>query len=175
MANGCPGVKPYIHGKEYIVGIADKVGCAVRGVKGPAEGFVGAVTIANASPAESGSFSDRLNRLFDTVYPPGRGHYSNIEVVDALAVRGLDLSAPYLSQLRTGSRLRPSHCVMEKLADFFGIRAEYFTGADPNYARAIDAELHWLDVAHDPVVRHLTTALLELAPKAREAAFNAVA
>ena len=54
------------------------------------------------------AFTERLNRLFAVVYPPGRGPYRNVEVTEALAGRGYQLSAPYLSQLRSGVRGGPS-------------------------------------------------------------------
>ena len=43
------------------------------------------------------TFAARLNRLFDTVYPPGRGPHTSAEVVAALKAEGLTMSAPYLS------------------------------------------------------------------------------
>lgn len=49
----------------------------------------------------------RLNRLFDTIRPPGRGPLRNHEVIKALRARGIEMSAPYLSQLRSGSRNHP--------------------------------------------------------------------
>ena len=44
------------------------------------------------SAADLDSFAVRLNRLFDTVYPPGRGPYCSRELVTALENRGLALS-----------------------------------------------------------------------------------
>lgn len=113
------------------------------------------------------AFIERLNRLFTAVYPPGRGPYRNFEVTQALAGRGYVLSAPYLSQLRRGIRRRPSARTVEMLAEFFGVRTEYFD-PDSSYARAIDVELDWLELAHDQSVRELTTALLALDPALRD-------
>ena len=45
----------------------------------------------------SNTFSARLNRLFDTVYPPGRGPHTSAEVIAALKAEGITMSAPYLS------------------------------------------------------------------------------
>lgn len=53
------------------------------------------------------TFSARLNRLFDTVYPPGRGPHTSAEVIAALKSEGITMSAPYLSQLRSGNRTNP--------------------------------------------------------------------
>ncbi|MHA3022346.1 helix-turn-helix domain-containing protein [Mycobacterium sp. BMJ-28] len=120
------------------------------------------------------TFANQLNRLFATVYPPDRGPYTGREVSYALHKRGADVSQPYLSQLRSGQRNQPSHRVVVELADFFGVRPAYFTGEDPDYTRTLDAELRWLELARNPTVRHLTTALLELAPHVRAAALEAV-
>jgi len=52
------------------------------------------------------TFAARLNRLFDTVYPPGRGPHTSAEVIAALKAEGVTMSAPYLSQLRSGNRTK---------------------------------------------------------------------
>jgi hypothetical protein len=54
------------------------------------------------------------------------------------------------------------------LAAFFGIRPDYFTDNDSDYTKMLDDELYWLDLAHNPTVRHLTTTLLALPPALRE-------
>jgi transcriptional regulator with XRE-family HTH domain len=123
---------------------------------------------------ESDSFAARLNRLFEVVYPPGRGPFTGSELIRALADQGLTLSAPYLSQLRTGQRMRPSRRTVELIAGFFGIRGDYFTGEDGTYVRRLEDELGWLQLARDPRVRQLTTTLLELGSEARELAFASV-
>lgn len=114
-------------------------------------------------------FAERLNNLFDSIYPPSRGPYRNSEVTQALARRGYDLSDPYLSQLRRGVRSRPSPQTVQMLAEFFGVRAEYLDGADSGYTRALDGELSWLRLARNEDVREVTTALLTLPASAREA------
>lgn len=117
---------------------------------------------------DTASFTDRLNRLFETVYPPGRDQFSNIEVVEELAARGIDLSRAYLSQLRTGQRTQPSVVTVCALAEFFGVRPQYFSNDDPDYSELLATELHWLDIAHDPAIRNLTTALAGLPPEVRD-------
>lgn len=123
---------------------------------------------------DSDTFAARLNRLFDTVYPPGRGPFTGSELVRALSDQGLKLSAPYLSQLRTGQRAQPSQQTVELIAGFFGVRSDYFTGEDGTYLRRLEDELDWLELARDPAVRRLTTALLELSPENRELALASV-
>jgi transcriptional regulator with XRE-family HTH domain len=123
---------------------------------------------ADAAAVQPGSFAARLNRLFRTVYPPGRGPYMSLELVRALEARGLTLSAPYLSQLRSGRRDNPSFDTMYMIAEFFGIRSDYFTGRDAAYCARLEEELDWLDLVHDPGVRLLTTAVAGLTPRSRE-------
>lgn len=123
---------------------------------------------AGKPSAGTTSFAERLNRLFATIQPPGRGPYRNFEVRHALARRGVDLSAPYLSQLRGGTRNRPSAQIMELLAEFFGLRTEYFTDEECEYTRTLDAELDWLQLARDQSVRDVITALLTLPPRVRD-------
>jgi very-short-patch-repair endonuclease len=80
-----------------------------------------------------------LNRLFETVHPPGRYPYTSAAVIAGLRARGIQMSAPYLSQLRSGKRDNPSTATMVALADFFGIDPAYFT--DDEYSAKLDAEL----------------------------------
>ncbi|MGJ6127325.1 helix-turn-helix domain-containing protein [Mycolicibacterium sp. Y3] len=115
-----------------------------------------------------------MNRLFETVYPPGRGPFTGSELVRALSDQGLKLSAPYLSQLRTGQRAQPSLRTVELIAGFFGIRRDYFTGEDVAYLRRLEDELDWLELARDPAVQRLTTTLLELTPHDCELALASV-
>ena len=87
----------------------------------------------------STTFAARLNRLFDTVYPPGRGPHTSAEVIAALKAEGVTMSAPYLSQLRSGNRTNPSTQTMQALANFFRIKPAYFT--DDDYYEKLDKEL----------------------------------
>jgi hypothetical protein len=97
------------------------------------------------------SFAERLNRLFDTVYPPGRRPYSSAEVVAGFRERGMSMSAPYLSQLRSGKRDNPSAATMATLAKFFGVDPAYFT--DDEYADRLDEELKALSRVREHRVR----------------------
>lgn len=101
----------------------------------------------------STTFAARLNRLFDTVYPPGRGPHTSAEVIAALKAEGITMSAPYLSQLRSGNRTNPSGATMAALANFFRIKAAYFT--DDEYYEKLDKELQWLCTMRDDGVRRI--------------------
>src|SRR5436305_13716877 len=84
----------------------------------------------------STTFSARLNRLFDTVYPPGRGPHTSAEVIAALKAEGVTMSAHYLSQLRSGNRTIPSGATMAAIANFFTIKHPYFN--DDQYSKTLD-------------------------------------
>ena len=114
----------------------------------------------------STTFSARLNRLFDTVYPPGRGPHTSAEVIAALKAEGITMSAPYLSQLRSGNRTNPSTATMAALANFFRIKSAYFT--DDEYYEKLDKELAWLATMRDEGVRRIAMKVDGLSPKAQQ-------
>lgn len=70
------------------------------------------------SPA---SLADKLNYLFRTAHPKGRGAYTHQEVHAATAV-----SPSLLSALRSGKATNPTKDTLERLARFFGVRPAYF-------------------------------------------------
>jgi transcriptional regulator with XRE-family HTH domain len=113
----------------------------------------------------STTFAARLNRLFDTVYPPGRGPHTSAEVIAALKAEGITMSAPYLSQLRSGNRTNPSTATMAALANFFRIKSAYFT--DDEYYEKLDKELSWLATTRDDNVRLIAVRAAELSPEAQ--------
>ncbi|OBJ70152.1 secretion protein EspR [Mycobacterium sp. 1274756.6] len=114
----------------------------------------------------STTFAARLNRLFDTVYPPGRGPHTSAEVIAALKSEGITMSAPYLSQLRSGNRTNPSATTMAALANFFRIKPAFFT--DDEYYAKIDRELTWLATARNETVRRIATLVADLSAEAQQ-------
>ncbi|HTQ21518.1 transcriptional regulator [Mycobacterium sp.] len=114
----------------------------------------------------STTFASRLNRLFDTVYPPGRGPHTSAEVIAALKAEGVTMSAPYLSQLRSGNRTNPSTATMAALANFFRIKSTYFT--DDEYYEKLDSELSWLTTMRDDGVRRIALKSYGLSPKSQD-------
>jgi transcriptional regulator with XRE-family HTH domain len=114
----------------------------------------------------STTFAARLNRLFDTVYPPGRGPHTSAEVIAALKSEGITMSAPYLSQLRSGNRTNPSSATMAALANFFRIKPAYFT--DDEYYEKLDKELSWLATTRDDGVRRIALATVGLSAQAQQ-------
>lgn len=114
----------------------------------------------------STTFAARLNRLFETVYPPGRGPHTSAEVIAALKSEGITMSAPYLSQLRSGNRTNPSTATMAALANYFRIKPEYFT--DDNYYEKMDRELTWLANMRDEGVRRIAARTVGLSLEAQQ-------
>jgi transcriptional regulator with XRE-family HTH domain len=112
------------------------------------------------------TFAARLNRLFDTVYPPGRGPHTSAEVIAALKAEGVTMSAPYLSQLRSGNRTNPSVTTMAALANFFRIKPAYFT--DDEYYDQLDKELTWLANMRDEGIRRIAARTVGLSPEAKQ-------
>jgi transcriptional regulator with XRE-family HTH domain len=114
----------------------------------------------------STTFAARLNRLFDTVYPPGRGPHTSAEVIAALKAEGVTMSAPYLSQLRSGNRTNPSSATMAALANFFRIKSAYFT--DDEYYEKLDKELQFYATVRDDGVRRIAARAQGLSPDAQQ-------
>lgn len=112
------------------------------------------------------TFAARLNRLFDTVYPPGRDAHTSAEVIAALKAEGVTMSAPYLSQLRSGNRTNPSVATMAALANFFRIKPAYFT--DDEYYEKLDKELTWLANMRDEGIRRIAARTVGLSPEAKK-------
>jgi len=112
-------------------------------------------------------FSDRLARLFETVYPAGRGPYSLQEVAAAITAEGgVKISAPYLSQLRTGQKTNPSAAVVNALARFFHVDPKYFF--DEDFAHRMDRDLDMLTKIRDSGVRNIAARSADLSPSSRQ-------
>jgi len=76
------------------------------------------------------------------------------------------MSAPYLSQLRSGNRTNPSAATMAALANFFRIKPEYFT--DDEYFEKLDKELTYLAQMRDEGVRKIAARTIGLSPEAQQ-------
>lgn len=120
--------------------------------EGPGEGSTGGAGAEHEQTPDSLAF--KLDRLFRTVHPPGRGPYSNQEVAEGVrSLGGPSISAQYVWQLRTGVRDNPTKSHLEALAEFFGVSPAYFF--DDEAARRIDAELDLLAALRDGQVRQI--------------------
>src|SRR5262245_58009687 len=66
------------------------------------------------------TLADKVERLFRTIYPRGRGPYSLEEVAEAIRRQGgPTISATYIWQLRRGLKDNPTKKHLEALAEFF--------------------------------------------------------
>lgn len=79
-------------------------------------------------PSSPGLLAERLEHLFQTVYPKGGKPYTNVQAADAInAAAGENvISQGYVWQLRTGYRDNPTRKHLAALAAFFGVSVLYF-------------------------------------------------
>lgn len=120
-----------------------------------------------AAESEPSSLAHKLNRLFETVHPAGRGEYSPEEVARAITeAGGGSISPAYIYLLRKGQRDNPTKRHLELLAGFFGVAPSYFF--DDAAARRIEEELDLLAAFRDGGVRHLAARARGLSPRSLE-------
>lgn len=70
---------------------------------------------------ELSTLAGKLNYLFRTAHPKGRGPYTHQEVHAATTI-----SPALLSALRSGKATNPTKDTLERLARFFGVAPAYF-------------------------------------------------
>jgi transcriptional regulator with XRE-family HTH domain len=125
------------------------------------------------------TLAEKLDRLFATRHPAGRGPYTLREVAELVTQRDLEkprrggaepvkISFSYLSQLRTGSKNNPSFRQLAALAEFFAVPTTYFTGSDPQVYQ-IDAELALTAAMRDRGIRDLVLRASHLTPAGLQA------
>ncbi|KQY29155.1 MULTISPECIES: helix-turn-helix domain-containing protein [Nocardia] len=85
-------------------------------------------------------FAARLNELFDNPSEPDVRLCTNRHVARMLQAAGHRISAPYLSQLRSGHRDNPSPKTVAALAEYFQVTPDYFFLA-ANHPEADDHRL----------------------------------
>ena len=130
--------------------------------------------VPTSQPESQFTLAEKLDRLFATKHPAGRGPYTLREVADLVTLQELrkhregdpppvKISFSYLSQLRTGAKDNPSFKQLAALAEFFGVSATYFTGSEPEVDR-IDAELALTAAMRDGGIRDLALRASKLTP-----------
>lgn len=107
------------------------------------------------------ALADRLDRLFRTVHPAGRGEYTYDEVATAIREDGVPISHTYVWQLRKGLRDNPTKRHLEGLAKFFGVRPSYFLDEDTS---AVDSQLELLVAMRDQDVHQVALRTAGLSP-----------
>jgi ESX-1-secreted protein regulator len=112
--------------------------------------------------------AERLDHLFATVHPKGRGPYTLQEAADAInEAAGTKLISPnYLWQLRNGQRTEPSHSRLAAIANFFGVDIAYFSDAET--ARRTDEQLSLLAAMRNAGVRGVALRAAGLSERSLE-------
>jgi len=124
----------------------------------------GGVYVSQEPDAAARSLAQKIDYLFRTVHPSGRGEYSNAEVAAALqAAGGPTISATYVWQLRTGKRDNPTMKHLEALASFFQVPPAYFF--DDAASSRITEELATLAAMRDAGVRSVALRANGLSPE----------
>lgn len=123
---------------------------------------------------DPGTLGRRLDHLFHTVHPRDRGPYSLREAAALINEQAGEqvISAAYLGQLRTGFKATPSVKRMAAIAEFFGVKLEYFS--DDEIAAQTDAQLELLTALRDSGVQKLALRAVGLSPGALEALLGMV-
>ncbi|MEV6986477.1 helix-turn-helix domain-containing protein [Sphaerisporangium sp. NPDC051017] len=82
----------------------------------------------SATPSKPGPLADRLEHLFQTVYPKGGKPYTNVEVAESINAAAGEkvISQAYVWQLRKGIKDNPTKRHLAALAAFFGVSVLYF-------------------------------------------------
>jgi len=110
------------------------------------------------------TLAEKVDHLFKTVHPAGRGEYSFEEVARSLeAAGGPTVSGTYIWQLRKGIRDNPTKKHLEALAGFFGVPPSYFF--DDDASDRIDSELEFLAALRDSDVRRVALRAKGLSPR----------
>lgn len=123
---------------------------------------------AGAKEDEPASLAEKIDRLFTTMHPAGRGPLSNEEVSDAIRAQGLpSVSGQYLWQLRKGKRDNPRLQHIQSLATYFRVPVAYFF--DDDVAEAYEADMELVAAVRDPDVREIAVRAADLTPAGRRA------
>jgi transcriptional regulator with XRE-family HTH domain len=113
------------------------------------------------------TLADKLNHLFATIHPGGRGPYSNTEVAAGIGAQGGSITDAYIGLLRSGKRSNPTYNHLKGLAEFFGISVNYFF--DDEVAAKIDSELELVVAVRDNDVLQIALRSKDLTPQNRQA------
>lgn len=109
------------------------------------------------------TLADKLNHLFETVIPAGRGPYNTEEVARTITAAGVPISGSYIWLLRKGQRDNPTLRHVEGIAKFFGVPAAYFF--DERVAEDVNAQLGLVVALRDTQVQHVALRAAGLSAK----------
>lgn len=108
------------------------------------------------------TFAEQLNELFTR--SPRR--ITNATVAQALTDRGCSISIPYLSQLRSGVRVRPADRYVRALAQYFSVPLSHFYDApfESGTDTGLSHDLELIHAINDNAVRGLLCNAHGLSP-----------
>jgi len=114
---------------------------------------------------ELGVLAARLEHLIATVHPRNRGPYTNEEIAEGVNKKAgwKATSTTGIWQLRKGVRNDPSYPRLLAIANWFGVKPEYFY--DEDVARNTDEQLDVLAAMRDNDVRDVALRSSRLSPK----------
>lgn len=107
----------------------------------------------SGEPEAGSPFAGRLRFLFDTVYPRGRGPYSQTEVVDMIRANGGGMTTGYMSQLLSGKRRAPTLPTVTDIATVFHVPIDYFGSTEAH--NEIRRHIEWVASLRDSGVEHV--------------------
>ncbi|MFD5697008.1 helix-turn-helix domain-containing protein [Streptomyces lasiicapitis] len=119
--------------------------------------------VTGADGDAAGTLAAKLNHLFESVAPAGRGPYSSEEVARAITAEGIPISGSYIWLLRRGQRDNPTLRHIEGMAKFFGVPPAYFF--DDEVSRKVDADLTLLAALRDAQVQQVALRTVGLSPQ----------
>lgn len=113
------------------------------------------------------TLAEKIDYLFTTVHPKGRGPYTNQEVHEATGI-----SLGLLSTLRSGKATNPTKDKLERLSRFFGVTPAYFF--DDAAADDTTTQLGLLAAMRDQGVAHLAMRAAGLSNESLESITSTV-
>ena len=123
--------------------------------------------MAEEPPRDLSTLAAKIDYLFETVHPAGRGPYSYPEVAAAIQADGeVSISTSFIYALRTGKRGNVSLSRLRALAKFFGVDPNFFF--DEGVTRAVTDELEFVAALRDSGVRGLAMRAAGLSPVSLE-------
>ncbi|MGW1806928.1 helix-turn-helix domain-containing protein [Streptomyces sp. NPDC002078] len=117
----------------------------------------------SSAPPPLQTLAGKLNHLFQTVVPAGRGPYSVEEVAKTITDTGVPISGSYIWLLRKGQRDNPTLRHLTALARFFGVPPAYFF--DDSVTSDVNAELALLTALRDTGVKEVALRAAGVSPR----------
>jgi transcriptional regulator with XRE-family HTH domain len=120
-------------------------------------------TFAEGSPTPSSTLAEKLDLLFKTRHPAGRGEYTYEEVAEGIRqLGGSTIAVTQLWQLRTGKQTNPRKSQLEALATFFRVPVHYFFDDDDEETKRIQARLELLAAMRNNDVERIALRAADL-------------